>query len=165
MAPGNDDGTRPPDGLTVVAVLALVADCDPLGLVLLLELAAVVLPLLEFGALGALLLLLDDELDPASPPFVLAEGSGEEPLARLTATIPAAIASPGITLDSSASGAKRGRLGDFKTRRRTRRRRPSGWNRSKELRSRWRTVRRKLCPTRPRPRNQDGCRRNAVNQL
>jgi hypothetical protein len=133
--------------------------------VVLLELPEVVLPLLEFGVLVALVVLLDDELDPAFPPFVLAEGSGGAPLARLTAMIPAAIASPGITLDSSASGAKRGRLGDFKTRRRTRRGRPSGWNRSNELRSRWRTVRRKLCPTRPRPRNQDGRRRNAVNQL
>ena len=159
-----NDGTNGPIWLPLELVALFVPGGGLFAFVLLLEVLALGVPLVVAGVLVLLLVPLDDEFDPEFALFVFGEGS-EGPLARCAATIPEAIASPGINLDSSTSGAKRGRLGEFKMRRRTRARLRSGWNLSSELRSRCWTVRRKLWPTRRRPRNQDGRRRNVVNQL
>jgi len=86
-----------------------------------------VLAVLAFCPLVAVLVPLPDEFDAEFSLSGLGVGSGGEPLARLVARIPDAIASPGITLDSRASSENRLRLGELSSRRRPpRRERRSG---------------------------------------
>lgn len=130
------------------------------------ELGTVVLPVLVLGApvLGVVVALFELIVDGVEVLGVFELGEGSGPFARFVATMLEAIASPGIRRDSKTSGATSGRRRARARRLRSRRDRPSGWNRRSELRSRCRTVRRTLCPVRVRPRNHDGRRCNAFNQ-